>query len=85
MDRTLRWVVGSQVLLLGLLLAGGYFVYQRITAQDAVLQELQRKLDTLGAKIEEAHLTVCNLSLFPLWWTAAVRVSARRLSTAILL
>ena len=78
MDRTLRWVVGSQVLLLGLLLAGGYFVYQRITAQDAVLQELQRKLDTLGAKIEEAHLTVCNLSLFPLWWTAAVRVSEDR-------
>ena len=78
MDRSVKWLVGSQVVLLGLLMAGGYFVYERITAQDSVLQELQRKLDALGSKIEEAHLTVCNLSLFSVGWSAAVRVSEDR-------
>lgn len=78
MDRNVKWLVGSQVVLLGLLMAGGYFVYERITAQDSVLQELQRKLDALGAKIEEAHLTVCNLSLSSVRLSVAVRVSENR-------
>lgn len=78
MDRSVKWLVGAQVVLLGLLLGGGYFVYQRITVQDEVLQELQRKLESLGAKIEQAHLTVCNLSLSSVRWSAAVRVSADR-------
>lgn len=78
MDRSVKRLAAFQIGVLILLLAGGYWIYERLAAQDEVLQELRRKLDTLDAKIEEAHLTVCNLSLSAAWWNAAVRVSEGR-------
>lgn len=57
---------------------GGYWVFSSIKAQGELLEELQRKLEALDAKIEKAEVTVCNLSLSTVGWGVVVRVSRDR-------